>query len=196
MTFFATLLLQNELNGDVASLTTHASNPSVVLQQTKRLLEVAKWSEVSIHATCNNLLCEDLNVGSEKRNIAFKPVSQNLLQNKLQVTVHIPLVPETFLARLPLVALAYLQPKLCRASANTENSRRKRKKPLVPRVKPSVPYKVLPNESKNLCTATSNPFSLSRLCSGENECIPLSLLILLPFLWINILILFIPRLKA
>ena len=30
-----------------------------------------------------------------------------MLQNKLQVTVHITWVPETFLARLPLVALAY-----------------------------------------------------------------------------------------
>ena len=100
-----------------------------------------------------------------------------MLQNKLQVTVHITWVPETFLARLPLVALAYGRSSVgLRPTPKIPAAREK--KPLVPR----VPYKVLPNESKNLCTATSNPFSLSRLCSGENEWIPLSLLILLSIL--------------
>ena len=42
--------------------------------------------------------------------------------------VRLPWVPETFLARFGL------RPKMCRPSANTENSRRTREKPLVPRL--------------------------------------------------------------
>ena len=106
-----------------------------------------------------------------------------MLQNKLQVTVHITLVPETFLARLPLVATGLQLMEACGASANSENSRPTRKKPLVPRVKKTQgTVQSSPKSSKNLCTATSNPFFLSRLCSGENEWIPLSLLILLSIL--------------
>ena len=53
------------------------------------------------------------------------------------VVNHPPWVPETFLARFPvsaspLVASAYC--RSCRVSANTENSHRTRKRPLVPRI--------------------------------------------------------------
>ena len=48
-------------------------------------------------------------------------------------------MPETFLARFPVsVKSLCLRPKMCRPSANTENSRRTREKPLVPRVEGDV----------------------------------------------------------
>ena len=48
----------------------------------------------------------------------------------------VPWVPETFLARFPVFAASGfgLRPKMCRSSANTENSRRTGEKPLVTRV--------------------------------------------------------------
>ena len=55
------------------------------------------------------------------------------------VRVMLPWVPETFLARFPVLSSLYSDPplvasKMCRPSANTENSRGAREKPLVPRV--------------------------------------------------------------
>ena len=47
-------------------------------------------------------------------------------------------MPETFLARFPVSVESYsdplLRPKMCRPSVHTENSRRTRERPLVPRV--------------------------------------------------------------
>ena len=57
----------------------------------------------------------------------------------------VPWVPENFLARFPVSVKSLsvfivtrsrgfgLRPKMCRPSANTENSHRTREKPLVPR---------------------------------------------------------------
>ena len=53
-----------------------------------------------------------------------------------QFDLFVPWVPETFLARFPVFAARGfgLRPKMYRPSANTENSRRTREKPLVTRV--------------------------------------------------------------
>ena len=79
-----------------------------------------------------------------------------MLQNKLQVTGHITWVPETFQARLPLVASAY--DGSCVGLRPTPKIPAAREKNLWYPAR--VPYTVLQNESKNLCTATWNPFSL------------------------------------
>ena len=57
------------------------------------------------------------------------------------IGTNIPWVPEPFLARFLVSVKSYsdprgfgLRPKMCQPSANTENSRRTREKPLVPRV--------------------------------------------------------------
>ena len=55
----------------------------------------------------------------------------------IKSSYRLPWVPETFLARFPVSVAARgfgLLPEMCRPSANTENSRRTREKPLVPRV--------------------------------------------------------------
>ena len=69
---------------------------------------------------------------------------------------HLPWVPEIFLVRFP-VSVKSLRPKMCRPSANTENSHRAREKPLVPRV-----CVILSNFFEEQCTQ-SHPQLLSWL---------------------------------
>jgi len=72
-------------------------------------------------------------------------IDPNWTQSSHWIDVHtdLPWMPATFLARFPVSVKSFIvtraksfwpRPKTCRPSANTENSRRTREKPLVPRV--------------------------------------------------------------
>ena len=54
--------------------------------------------------------------------------------SRREINATLPWVSETFLAQFPVSVQSDPRPKICRPSANTENSRRTREKPLVLRV--------------------------------------------------------------
>ena len=75
--------------------------------------------------------------------IRLQSQRSEVLRIVIYTRLKIPWAPESFLARFPVIATRAksfaargfgLRPKRCRPSANTENSRRRREKPLVPRV--------------------------------------------------------------
>ena len=74
----------------------------------------------------------------------------------------LPWVPETFLARFGFG----LRPKTCRPSANTENSRRTREKPLVPRV-PGAMHANSSTARRAQHSVTCSASLLRDLCSGS-----------------------------